>query len=146
MSDQTKITDDVLYAAFSKDEVDNIKKEAREKYGKQAVEEGEAKLKKLSKEEFTKLMAEDEEITRCIGENMDKGIESDDVQSLIDRHYGHLNFFGHYSYGMYANLGRMYVDDPRFTAYYEKYRPGLAEFIAEAMFFYANNKQKTSEK
>jgi MerR family transcriptional regulator, thiopeptide resistance regulator len=30
---------------------------------------------------------------------------------------------------MYRGLGQMYVDDPRFTATYDKVRPGLAIFM-----------------
>ena len=34
---------------------------------------------------------------------------------------------------MYRGLGQMYVDDPRFTATYDKVRPGLAVFMRDAM-------------
>jgi hypothetical protein len=31
----------------------------------------------------------------------------------------------------------MYVEDPRFTAYYEKYAKGLAKFMHDAMMEFA---------
>jgi hypothetical protein len=37
----------------------------------------------------------------------------------------------------FAGLGRMYVDDPRFTATYDRVSPGLAEYYRDAMAVYA---------
>jgi hypothetical protein len=33
---------------------------------------------------------------------------------------------------MHAGLGQGYVDDARFTAYWEKYEPGLAGYVRDA--------------
>jgi hypothetical protein len=40
---------------------------------------------------------------------------------------------------MYRGLGQMYVDAPRFTATYDKVRPGLAVFIRDAMAYCAEH-------
>jgi hypothetical protein len=34
---------------------------------------------------------------------------------------------------MHAGLGRMYVEDPRFTAHYEQVAPGLAQYVSTAV-------------
>ena len=34
---------------------------------------------------------------------------------------------------MHAGLGRMYVEDERFTATYERVAPGLAEYVTTAV-------------
>lgn len=34
---------------------------------------------------------------------------------------------------MHAELGKMYVADPRFRATYEKIRPGLAQYVHDAI-------------
>ena len=34
---------------------------------------------------------------------------------------------------IHAGLAEMYVEDPRFTAHYEKIAPGLAQFLHEAI-------------
>ena len=34
---------------------------------------------------------------------------------------------------MQVNLGDMYVADPRFTATYDRYQPGLARFLRDAI-------------
>lgn len=40
----------------------------------------------------------------------------------------------------FRNLGRMYVDDPRFAATYTRIAPGLAEYYRDAMAVYADNR------
>jgi hypothetical protein len=40
----------------------------------------------------------------------------------------------------FRNLGAMYVDDPRFTATYDRVRPGLAEYYRDAMGVYADTR------
>ncbi len=53
---------------------------------------------------------------------------------LAERHRLHIDrWFYECSHEMHAGLGSMYVADPRFTEYYEKYAPGLAEFIKSAI-------------
>jgi hypothetical protein len=37
---------------------------------------------------------------------------------------------------MYSNLGNMYVMDERFTAFYDKFAPGLAAYYNEAIQHY----------
>jgi hypothetical protein len=34
---------------------------------------------------------------------------------------------------MHAGLGRMYVEDERFTAHYEQRAPGLAQYVSTAV-------------
>jgi len=34
----------------------------------------------------------------------------------------------------------MYVDDERFTAYYDKKQPGTAEFLRDAVIFYTSQR------
>jgi len=40
-------------------------------------------------------------------------------------------YLGKYSREAHAGLAQIYVDDPRFTAYYDREQPGLAEYLKE---------------
>lgn len=53
-----------------------------------------------------------------------------DVQALVDRHREQIDR-GFYpcSIEMQVSLGEMYVADPRFSATYDRYAPGLARFL-----------------
>lgn len=41
-----------------------------------------------------------------------------------------------YSKEAHANLAQMYVDDERFTAYYDKVQIGATEFLRDAVLIY----------
>lgn len=74
-----------------------------------------------------------------MAEFMAAGKPADDpqVQAEVDRHYQSLCRFWTPDAAAYAGLGRMYVDDERFRANYEKITEGLADYQREAMAAYA---------
>ncbi|MDB4978504.1 MAG: MerR family transcriptional regulator [Candidatus Peribacteria bacterium] len=55
------------------------------------------------------------------------------VQQPIARHYNGLRHFYDPNLHMYRGLADTFVADPRFAAYYDKYKPGLALFMKNAM-------------
>lgn len=57
-----------------------------------------------------------------------------DVQALVERHRSQIDrWFYPCSVEMQVNLGDMYVADPRFSASYDRYQPGLARFLCDAI-------------
>ena len=58
---------------------------------------------------------------------------SPEVQALVAQHRAGINVFYDCTDEIYAGLAEMYVSDPRFKANYDSERPGLAEFLREAM-------------
>ena len=59
------------------------------------------------------------------------------VQDAIAEHYGWVSAFWTPSRQAYIGLGEMYVSDERFRANYDKYAPGLAVFLRDAMAIWA---------
>jgi hypothetical protein len=56
------------------------------------------------------------------------------ARGLVDRHREQIDrWFYPCSIEMQANLGEMYVADPRLAATYERVQPGLAEFLRDAI-------------
>jgi len=47
-------------------------------------------------------------------------------------------------YDMHRGLGDMYVADPRFTATYDAVRPGLAQYLRDAIHANADRADATS--
>ncbi len=45
-------------------------------------------------------------------------------------------YWSSYSKEAHAGLAQMYVDDERFTAYYDDKQPGMAAFLRDAIFIY----------
>jgi hypothetical protein len=66
-------------------------------------------------------------------------VSDPDVLAAIARHQAWIENFYPCSAEMYRGLGQMYVDAPRFTATYDKVRPGLAVFMRDAMAYYAEH-------
>jgi hypothetical protein len=63
-------------------------------------------------------------------------------QKACELHKKWLSFtWKDYSKEAHAGLAQMYVDDTRFTAYYDQRKPGMAEFLRDAVFIYTDTKQ-----
>jgi len=60
------------------------------------------------------------------------------VQDEVDRHYRFVARFWTPDAAAYRGLGRMYVDDERFTATYDRIAVGLAAYQCDAMAAYAD--------
>ncbi|MES2223925.1 MAG: MerR family transcriptional regulator [Patescibacteria group bacterium] len=144
LNKKTIMNDKELYDNFDTKELDEYAKEAKERWGNtKAYKESQERFKKMSKAQLAKIKEEGEALNTEIAANMSKGAKSKEVQVLIARHFNALRNFYEPSLEMYRGLGEMYVADPRFTAYYEKYAKGLAEFMRDAMVYYVEmNKSK----
>ena len=96
------------------------------------MEQTKRRTRKYGKDQWKEAMAQGESITAELAERLRAGDAPDDVAAmdLAEEHRLHIDrWFYECSHEMHAGLGDMYVADPRFTEYYEKYAPGLAEFV-----------------
>jgi hypothetical protein len=66
---------------------------------------------------------------------------SAEMQALVTRHHAGIERFYPCAPEMYRGLGRMYVDDARFTAYYDKAAPGLAAHLNAAIQIWCDKKE-----
>ena len=136
--EQNMLSDADIYEGFSPKQIDEIKTESRERWGKDRVEAAERKMKGLTKAEVQEMKAANEALCVQLAASMTKDPADPAVQLLVAKHHAGIEF--HYKAGaeIYRGLGRMYVEDPRFTAYYEKYATGLAAWLCKAMEVYAD--------
>lgn len=67
--------------------------------------------------------------------------KSEPVQKAMDKMFNYFNHqFGNiYTLETFAELGKMYVSDDRFTKNIDQFGDGLAQFLSEAMDFYSKN-------
>lgn len=117
-------------------------KEIREKYGEEKVKESYAKFGKLSKAEWEEVEKLGNSINETLKEAMKEGNpDSDKAKSVVEMHKKWLSFFGEYPVQAHLGLGQMYVDDERFTAYYDNAAgKGAALFLRDAIAAYYNAK------
>jgi len=100
--------------------------EIREKYGREAVERSNAKLRGMTPEQY------------ALKEAFTQGDPASALaQEACDLHRQWLCFFWD-SYSKQAHMGvtQMYVEDPRFGEYYDKVAPGCAVFMRDAVAIY----------
>ncbi|WP_245625065.1 MerR family transcriptional regulator [Paenibacillus stellifer] len=113
-------------------------KEARAKYGDEAVNRSNAAFAKLTKEEFETLQKVEEDMFAALAEGMAEGDPAGPAaQRAAGLHRQWLTaHWGQYSPEAHAGVATMYVDDERFTAYYDKRGPGIARFLRDAVLVY----------
>ena len=115
---------------------EEYRKEAREKYGKKEVDECEARTAKYTQSDWNDLKALGDRIYEEIAKLMRNGKKPSDkkVQENIERHFNMINEnFYSCTPEVYRGLGELYVSDERFSAFYDKFEKGLAEYMREAM-------------
>ena len=114
-------------------------KEIREKYGDERVDFSNSRLKQATKEELAAADKLGEEVLETLFQAYQNGSDpaGELAQKAADLHRQWLSFYwGSYSKEAYAGLAQMYVDDERFTSYYDKKQPGLAKFLRDAVVLY----------
>jgi DNA-binding transcriptional MerR regulator len=138
----TKMTDKEKFEGF-KDELikqneETYGKEARGKYGDDIVDASNKKIKGMTPqhyEEVERLSAELNETLKAAYLTGDPAGEL--AQKACGLHKRWLMFFwDSYSREAHMGLAQMYVDDERFSAYYDRIAPGCARFLRDAIMIY----------
>lgn len=118
-------------------------KEARERWGDDAVDQSQKKLNNMSETEKQAMGEEMNAIYQELASLRDKSPESKEAQAAIKKWFDYLNGnFGTYSLEAFKGLGQMYVYDERFTKNIDQFGEGLAKFMSEAMAVYADYNKK----
>lgn len=130
------MSDEELYGGLSKEEAQAYAEEARQRWDPKLVDETNVKVKKWSKEKWAAVNKELDGILLQLASLMGTPVRDKRVQALVARHHAYLNNFYEVKPNMYRGLGKLYIEDPRFTAYFEKYRAGLAAYLSEAIEYY----------
>ena len=118
-------------------------KEIREKYGDDTINKSNAKLKNMTQTQHDEITQLTKEVTTTLAEAFKTGDPAGDLaQKAADLHKKWLTFYwSEYSKEAHAGLAQMYVDDERFTAYYDKDQPGTAAFLRDAVYIYTGIKK-----
>ncbi|MBI0580729.1 MerR family transcriptional regulator [Neobacillus cucumis] len=140
MSDQEK------FEGFKQKMIDDNEKkygaEARRKYGNDAVEKSNAKVKNMTQQQYQEVTALEQQVRETLAQAFATGDPAGELaQKAADLHKQWLTYYwSEYSKEAHAGLAQMYVDDERFKAYYDKDQPGTAEFLRDAIRIYTGIK------
>lgn len=139
-----KMDNKELFEAFDYDKMMEDQKqyedEVKEKWGNSEAYKISAKrTSRYSKEDWEKINAAGEENLRELIACFNEKVAYDDprMMEVCDKARRHIStYFYPCSLEMFSGLGSMYVADERFTAYYDKFAPGLAAYYNEAIQYY----------
>jgi DNA-binding transcriptional MerR regulator len=145
MKGEMEMSDAEKFEGFKQRLIDDNERqygnEIRSKYGDDAVDRSNAKLKGMTREQYAKLEALTQELNDTLKAAFEQGDPAGDLaQKAAELHKRWLCFYWP-EYNKEAHIGvtRMYVDDPRFTAYYDKIAPGCAVFLRDAVHIYCES-------
>ena len=112
--------------------------ELREKYGEETINDSNKKLLQMTEAEFKEAEKLGQEVLNILKEAMKTGDpKSAAAYKLAELHKRWLGFYWKsYSKEAHAGVARLYVDDERFAAYYDKVEQGAAVFLRDAILHY----------
>ncbi len=115
-------------------------KEIRSKYGEKTINDSNKKMMNLSEEKYNLMIETEKKMNELFVIAMNLNDPSSlEAQEACKLHKEWLMIAwpdGYYAKEKHLGLCQMYVDDERFTKYYDKVKPGLAVFLNEAMKIY----------
>lgn len=132
-----------FYAGFDEEQQKRYEDEARQRWGEASVAESARRWNSRTREQKNAILAEGSQITQAIADAMHLGYDHPQVQTWVERWHQSIqtNFYD-CSLEVFEALGHGYVSDARFTAFYEKVKPGLAAFMEQAMVFYCQRQRQ----
>jgi DNA-binding transcriptional MerR regulator len=111
--------------------------EAEQKWGEtEAWAQSKRRTTAYSKDDWLRIKAEGDDVEARFAAALRGGVPADSeaAMDLAEEHRQQIdrNFYD-CPPQMHAGLGRMYVEDERFTAHYEEITPGLAQYVSTAI-------------
>lgn len=111
--------------------------EAQQRWGDtDAYRQSHERIRRYRKDDWVRIRAEQEDLLHRAAELFRRGVapEQEDALALAEEHRAYLDrTYYDLPHEGHRQLGRMYVDDERFTAYYDRAAPGLAQWWCAAI-------------
>ncbi|WFE96553.1 MerR family transcriptional regulator [Micromonospora sp. WMMD987] len=134
---EINLTPEERFEVFGDVDPEEHAEEARQRWGDtEAYRVSTRRAASYTKDDWLRIKGEQEDWGRRIVAALTAGTPADSAEAmeLAEEHRQLIvRWFYDCSYEVHTGLADMYLADPRFTAYYEKIAPGLAEYLAEAI-------------
>ena len=141
MKGKAKMNPKRLFEGFSEAEQEKYAEEAAQKWDPEIVQDSNRRWKSYSADEKRRVLEEGKAVYTDLVAVKGKGAGSKEVQAVIARWHAHLQHFWSPNDEQLLGLVDVYNDDPRFRANYDKFAPGLSEFMREAVRAYVKNRK-----
>lgn len=131
------VSQEEMFEVFGDFDPSEHEEEVKDRWGAtDAYKESARRAGRYTKADWQHFNEESEEIGLAIAALMDEGVPADHPRAMdaVERHRLQIDrWFYPCSREMHAELGKMYVVDPRFAATYEKIHPGMARYVCDAI-------------
>lgn len=131
------LTPEERFEVFGDFDPDEHAEETERRWGgTDAYKESARRTASYTKEDWLRIQAQEQDINRRFVALLEAGTPADSEQAmdLAEEHRGWINGSYYFcTYEIHTCLGEMYVADERYTAHYDKVRPGLAVFVRDAI-------------
>lgn len=140
------MTDKEKFEGFKQKLIDDNEKkygkEIRAKYGDDRVDKSNKKIMEMTQEQYAEIEKLSADMMNTLREAFKTGDPAGELaQKAADLHRQWLCYFwDSYTKEAHAGVAQMYVDDERFTAFYDKEQPGTAKFLRDAILIYTGMK------
>ena len=131
------LTPEERFEVFGDFDPDRYEAEVQERWGEtDAYAQSKRRTATYSKDDWLQILAEGEDVEARFAAALAAGVPADSPQAM-DIAEEHRQQISRNYYDcppqMHAGLGRMYVEDERFTAHYDRRAPGLAQYVSTAV-------------
>ena len=131
------LTPEERFEVFGEHDPAQYDAEVEERWGDtDAYAQSKRRTAAYSKDDWVRIKAEGDDVEARFAAALRAGVAPDSEQAM-DIAEEHRQQITRYFYDcppeMHAGLGRMYVEDERFTAHYEQRAPGLAQYVSTAV-------------
>jgi DNA-binding transcriptional MerR regulator len=131
------LTPEERFEVFGEHDPAQYEAEAEERWGEtEAWTQSQRRTASYGKADWLRIKEEGADIERRFAEALRDGVPAGSARAmdLAEEHRQQIsrNFYD-CPPEMHAGLGRMYVEDERFTAHYEQVAPGLAQYVSAAV-------------
>ena len=131
-----KLTDAEMKDLFGDAFDESYAAEAQERWGETgAWKQSQQRTAKYTKSDWEAVKAETDAVNEAFAAALDAGAAptSERAMDAAEAHRASIQRFYDCGYDMQRNLADMYLADPRFTTTYEDVRPGLAQYVRDAI-------------
>lgn len=133
---KTNLTPEQQAEIFGSDWNPEYAKEAEERWGgTEQWAQSQQRTAAMSAQDWTEMKATGDEVNADLAAAARAGVDpgSQEAGALAERHRELIGTFYDCSHAMQVCLGRMYVEDQRFAAFYDDLEPGLAAWLRAAI-------------
>jgi DNA-binding transcriptional MerR regulator len=138
LAGEVEMSKNQIFEGFTEAQQAEYEKQAMEMYDPEVVRASSRRWKSYSQAKREQILAESGAVYTDLIAVMDKGPDSDEVQSILVRWHDHMRYFYEPNVEVLRGLGQGYNSHPDFIVNFQKLHPDLPGFLEAAISIYCD--------